>query len=333
VATTLATTKSADAVPEDKIKASRKDVMQRRELLKSSAALALTAVLPSWTEGKLFADAIPVVSATDKERAEDKPNLIVPPAKGTIPVAFVISDGAVVIDFSGPWEVFQDTHSPHGDPFFHLYTVAETTRPITASAGLKIVPDFTFQNAPPPKVIVIPAQNGESAAMLNWIRTSAKTADLTMSVCTGAYVLAKTGLLAGKAATTHHGAFTDFAMEFPDIQLKRGARFVEDGNLASSGGLSSGIDLALRVVERYYGREQAERTADMMEYQGQGWLNAESNQAYAKLSVSTAEHPLCPICSMDVDPELKSVYKGKTYYFCSPNHKEMFDKTPAKFAP
>jgi transcriptional regulator GlxA family with amidase domain len=94
-----------------------------------------------------------------------------------------------------------------------------------------------------------------------------------MSVCTGAFVLAKTGLLSGKAATTIHHAYTDLAMQFPDIQVKRGARFVDEGNLASSGGLSSGIDLALHVVERYYGREVAERTAYLMEYQGRGWLD------------------------------------------------------------
>jgi putative intracellular protease/amidase/YHS domain-containing protein len=308
--------------------------MNRRELLKRSAALGFAAGIPALAAGKLFtsASAVEGGSGTDKNKAAATPNPLVPPAKGAIPVAFVISEGAVVIDFCGPWEVFQDVHDAQGHGFFNLYTVAETTKPITASAGLKIVPDYTFQTAPSPKVIVIPAQNGESAAMLEWIRTSAKTADITMSVCTGAYVLARTGLLSGKAATTHHSAYSEFAMQFPDIQLKRGARFVEDGNLASSGGLSSGIDLALRVVERYYGRERAEQTADMMEYQGRGWLNPNSNQAYAKARVSTDQHPVCIVCEMDGDPALKSVYKGKTYYFCSPGHKEMFDKAPAKFA-
>src|SRR5206468_1243846 len=120
--------------------------------------------------------------------------------------------------------------------------------------------------------------------------------DVTMSVCTSAFVLAKTGHLSGKSATTFHSAFNSFAMEFPDIQLKRGARFVENGNLATAGGLSSGIDLALRVVERYYGREVAQKTAYNMEYQGQGWMNADSNQIYAAALVSTPEHPVCTIC-------------------------------------
>src|SRR5947209_7768012 len=196
-----------------------------------------------------------------------------------------------------------------------------------------IVPDYTFANTPAPKVIVIPAQSEPSKAMLEWIRQSTKNTDVTMSVCTGAFVLAKTGLLSGKSATTFHAAFKTFAMQFPDIHLKRGVRFVEDGNLASAGGLSSGIDLALRVVERYYGREVAQKTAYNMEYQGQGWLNADSNNAYATALVSTPEHPVCAVCGMDVDPKIaaKSVYKGTTYYFCSDDDKKTFETAPEKF--
>jgi hypothetical protein len=114
-------------------------------------------------------------------------------------------------------------------------------------------------------------------------------------------------------------------MAFPGIWVKRGARFVESGNLASSGGLSSGIDLALRVVERYFGRSVALSTADNLEYQGLGWMNADSNQAYAKARVSTVQHPLCAICEMDVDARTapKSPYRGRTYYFCMDAHKKL----------
>jgi putative intracellular protease/amidase/YHS domain-containing protein len=257
-----------------------------------------------------------------------------PPNKGQIPVAFLISDGAVVIDFCGPWEVFQDVMIPGSDEMpFRLYTVAETKKPIRTSGGMQITPDYTIQDAPPPKVIVIPAQSAPSPAVLEWIRKASKTTDVTMSVCTGAFVLAKTGLLKGKSATTYHGAFERFAMQFPDVQLKRGARFVENENLATAGGLSSGIDLALRVVERYYGREVARKTAYNMEYQGQGWMNPDSNQLYATSPVSTSEHPLCVVCGMDVDPKLapKSVVKGVTYYFCSEDDKKTFDAAPDKF--
>jgi transcriptional regulator GlxA family with amidase domain len=154
-----------------------------------------------------------------------------------------------------------------------------------------------------------------------------------MSVCTGAFVLAKTGLLSGKSATTFHGAFNRFAMEFPDVELKCGARFVENGNLATAGGLSSGIDLALRVVERYFGREVAQQTAYNMEYQGQGWMNPDSNQVYASAPVSTGDHRLCPVCGMNMDPKSapKSVFNGKPYYFCSDDDKKTFDAAPDKF--
>ena len=250
-----------------------------------------------------------------------------------IPVGFVISEGAVVIDFCGPWEVFRDVMLPGGDHPFRLYTVSDKIAPITAGGGMKIVPGYTFANAPAPKVIVIPAQSEPSKAMLDWIRNATRNTDVTMSVCTGAFVLAKTGLLDGKSATTFHGAFGPFAMQFPKIELKRGARFVENGNLATAGGLSSGIDLALRVVERYYGREVAAKTAYNMEYQGKGWMDANSNQTYAVSPVSTAEHPLCPVCGMDVDPKTapKSLFKGVTYYFCSGDDKKTFDSAPDKF--
>jgi transcriptional regulator GlxA family with amidase domain len=316
--------------------------MKRRELLQGAAALGVLAATPFAAAGRLLASAGAAAAPTAAadaahakgKHAEARPNPLTPPAHGSIPVAFLLSEGAVVIDFCGPWEVFQDVTVPgREEEPFRLYTVAETTRPIRASAGLTIVPDYTLESAPAPKVIVIPAQSGRSEAMLQWVRRASKSADLTMSVCTGAMLLARTGLLAGKSATTHHGAYKVFAMQFPDIRLRRGARFVEEGNLASAGGLSSGIDLALRVVERYYGRGVAMQTADQMEYQGQGWLNPNANAAYAVARVSTDAHPLCPVCTMDVDPKTapKSVYQGKTYYFCTTDHKAMFDAAPGKF--
>ena len=284
----------------------------------------------------LFATEAPI-NADDRANPNGAPTQgtsLKPPDDGQIPVAFLISDGAVVIDFCGPWEVFQDAMIPSSKEMpFRLYTVAETKKPIRTSGGMQIVPDYTIQNAPAPKVIVIPAQSAPSPAVLEWLRKSSKTTDVTMSVCTGAFVLAKTGLLNGKSATTYHGAFERFAMEFPDIQLRRGARFIENGNLATAGGLSSGIDLALRVVERYYGRDVARKTAYNMEYQGEGWMNPDSNQIYATAPVSTLEHPLCAVCGMDVDPKIapKSVFKGATYYFCSEDDKKTFDAVPEKF--
>ena len=110
-------------------------------------------------------------------------------------------------DLAGPWEVFNSVmimsrRSSMDDQMpFQTYTVAESTQPVTLGA-IKIIPDYTFADAPMLKIVVIPAQAGQTEAMLNWIRKATKTADVTMSVCTRAFVLASTGLLAGKPATT-----------------------------------------------------------------------------------------------------------------------------------
>ncbi len=282
--------------------------MRRRDLLKGTMAAGVWAALP-WK---------PFAADTD-----------------SIPVAFVVSDRAVVIDFAGPWEVFQDVTVPgRTTPAFTPYTVAEHPDPIRATGGMRIVPDYTFATAPAPKIVVIPAQRGVTEPLLNWIRTTAKTTDLTMSVCVGANVLAQTGLLSGKAATTHHDSYQMMTLQFPDVQVKRGVRFVVDGNVASSGGLSSGIDLALHVVERYYGREVAQRTAFYMEYQGQGWLDPSNNGIYNTARVSTPDRPLCPVCGMEVDPKTDQHvdYAGKTYVFCTIAHKTQFEMSPEKFA-
>jgi transcriptional regulator GlxA family with amidase domain len=279
--------------------------------------------------------ALPDLAHAGRKPAQAAANPLQPPAEGSIPVAFLLSDNAVVIDFAGPWDVFNNVSVPDraAQPVFQLYTVAATAAPIRASGGMTIVPDYTFATAPAPKVIVIPAQSSPTDATLAWVREASHSSDLTMSVCTGAFLLAKTGLLSGKSATTHHGAYTDFAMKFPDIALQRGARYVETGKFASAGGLSSGIDLALRVVERYFGRPVARNTADALEYQGQGWLDPASNLVYARRRRSTAAHPLCAVCDMEVakTAALSSVYRGRSYYFCMDAHKSMFDALPASF--
>ena len=308
--------------------------MNRRDLLKSSAALGFASTLPTLAAGKLFAGAGARQTQAGKDLATAKTNPLTPPAKGSIPIAFPISEGTQLIDFAGPWEIFDGVVKPGttNEPAFKVYTVAESLGPISAS-GMKIVPDYTFETAPPPKLIVIPAQGGATKAMIDWIRMSSKSTDVTMSVCTGAFVLARTGLLSGKSATTFHEAFDGFAMQYPDIKLIRGARFVEDGNLASSGGLTSGMDLAFRVVERYFGREVTEKLAFQLEYQGKGWMNAASNEVYAKYESpkKPTTGPLCPICSMEGNPSISSSYKGKTYYFCMQEHKATFDEAPGDF--
>ena len=205
-----------------------------------------------------------------------------PPSNGVINVAVIISKDTVLIDFAGPWEVFQDAmFTSKGEPWqggddmimpFHLYTVSDSLKPVSAN-GLLIVPNYTFADAPKPQVIVIPAQMGRSDAQKKWLLENTKTADVTMSVCTGASMLAAYGLLDHKEATTHHMALVDMQKQFPTVKFVSGTRFVENDKVSTAGGLSSGIDLALHVVERYYGREIAQATADYMEYKGELWKN------------------------------------------------------------
>lgn len=186
-----------------------------------------------------------------------------------INVAVVITDMANVIDFSGPWEVFQDTARPGTeDSAFRLYTVSDSRRPVHLTGGLTIVPDYTFDDAPAPAIIVVGAQRG-SARMIRWLQAvgQAPSTEVLMSVCTGAFKLADAGLLDGLHATTHHDFFDAFAQKYPKVVLERGARFVQSGpRLFTAGGTTSGIDLALHVVSRYFGPEAAAATARYMEH-------------------------------------------------------------------
>lgn len=240
--------------------------MKRREFMSQTAGFGVVAAAASLPNS--------LINPVSIEASGSK---LTPPAKGKIPVAFAISEGATVIDFAGPWEVFQDVMittrgSNHDDHHpFQLYTVAEKIETITGSGGLKLVPDYTFESAPQPKVVVVPAQRG-GKELHEWLRKVVASTDVLMSVCTGAFQLGRAGLLTGKSATTHHDYFDQFVQAFPDVKLKRGLRFVEEEKISTAGGLSSGIDLALRVVERYFGREAAQTTATYMEYQSKGWI-------------------------------------------------------------
>lgn len=205
------------------------------------------------------------------------------PSAGKIPVAFLMDDGATMIDFAGPWEVFQDAGAAQV-PGFQLFTVAPTTSVLQTTgnmengpeghrmSGLKFVADYTYDSAPQPRVIVIGAQVGWTApAKLEWIRKAAIKADVVMSVCTGAFILAHTGLLDGRSATTHHEFYAQFENQFPKVGLIRDKRFVDNGKFVTAGGLTSGVDAALHIVDRYYGPKAAQRTADYMEHYGDGW--------------------------------------------------------------
>jgi transcriptional regulator GlxA family with amidase domain len=205
-------------------------------------------------------------SRSDGEAARRAEPLPLPlPDDGVIRTAVAIGDGFNVIDVSGPWEAFQDAVVAGGAGRFELFTVAGSTEPVVGTGGLTVTPTYSYDAAPQPNVVVVPAHHA-TPATVDWLRRTAGGADLLMSICTGAFVLAETGLLDGKTATTHHGSWDDFEASFPRITLLRDRRYVEHASVATAGGLTSGIDLALRVVERYLGRAVADETARYMEY-------------------------------------------------------------------
>lgn len=220
------------------------------------------------------------------------------PATGKMKVAFVLTDSSVMIDFAGPWEVFQDVMVPsrgermEDQHVFQLYTVSDNKNPIRVSGGMQVVPDYTFDDAPEAMIVVIPAQMGDSPKMLEWIRKMSARGNVVMSVCNGSFTLAETGLLNGHAATSYHSSYVDFQRQFPKIEVERNRRWVESTpTIFTAGGLSSGIDLALHVVELYFGRDVAQETAQTMEYEGQGWKNNGAAVAeYARPHSNPSDH-------------------------------------------
>ena len=229
------------------------------------------------TGGALGVAALGIAGA--KAMSASRPAAATAPDFGSrIPVAFVMGPGSTMIDFAGPWEVFQDAGDGENQAFY-LYTVSDSTDEIMTTGnflndkmnGLRFRPDFSFADAPQPRVIMMGAQGGHTDPKIDWIRKASAKADYVFSNCTGAFLLAKTGLLDGLQATTHHDFFDGFEKQFPKVKLVRDARYVDNGKIITSGGLTSGIDGALHIVERMLGRDRAERTIAYMEYSGEGW--------------------------------------------------------------
>jgi transcriptional regulator GlxA family with amidase domain len=200
---------------------------------------------------------------------------LTPPAHSPITVEVVVSDMADVMDVAGAWEVFEDTTVPSRGPgsAFRLLIVAASKAPVRMGMdpGLNILPEYTFDDAPPADLIVIPAQAGGDK-LTQFLLARHASGEAIMSICTGAFQLAQTGLLDGKPATTHHDYMSQFSKQFPRVTLMPGNRYVQaDTKIFTAGGLTSGIDLALHIVDLYFGPEVAAKTANYLEYSGQGW--------------------------------------------------------------
>jgi len=181
-----------------------------------------------------------------------------------------------VLDFCGPFEVFSVTRlneqKRREEPSpFNFFLVAETKGAIVTSGGMRVLPDYAFADCPPLDILVIPGGWGTRAEMNNgnligWIAGRAQQAETLASVCTGALLLGKAGLLDGKRATTHWRSLEWMQELFPKTRVERHLHFVEDGALFTSAGISAGIDMSLKVVSRYYGETIARGTAKQMEY-------------------------------------------------------------------
>ena len=196
-----------------------------------------------------------------------------PTKKYTRNVAIAIWNGAEILDWAGPSEVFAAAgHMAQrgNEPAFNVYTVSKTKDPIVSQGFIDVQPDYAMADAPKPDIIVFPGGGGSSVLndpeFFAWASEAAKNAEVALSVCTGAFVLGKAGLLDDKAATTWYGAIDAFEKQFTKTRVQRGARLVDNGQIVTTAGVSAGIDGSLHLVARLLGRHVADRTAQYMEY-------------------------------------------------------------------
>ncbi|WP_182812887.1 DJ-1/PfpI family protein [Bacillus sp. ME78] len=176
-----------------------------------------------------------------------------------------------VLDFAGPFEVFSVTEVNEEKPFT-VYTVSENGEMITARNGLKVQPDYSIENLLPVDILIIPGGLGareyeiKNEIVIKWIGQQMKEVKLMTSVCTGALLLAKAGLLAGLKATTHWASIEKFKNEFQNVEVIENVKFVDEGHIITSAGISAGINMEFHIVKNLLGVHVAEDAAKRMEY-------------------------------------------------------------------
>ena len=191
-------------------------------------------------------------------------------------VGIVLFEDIEVLDFCGPFEVFsavrfnEEQRREEPSPF-DVWLVAENPEPVTTTGNMKVIPHYTFENCPALDILVVPGGWGtrkelKNPIMLDWLRARAAEVETLTSVCTGSMLLGFAGLLDGRHATTHWRSLDWMRDAFPEVTVEFEKHVVEDGPVVTSAGISAGIDMALRVVARYFGENIARATARHMEY-------------------------------------------------------------------
>ena len=176
-------------------------------------------------------------------------------------VAILVFDGVQIVDYTAPYEIF-------GQAGFTVFTVGPTAEPITTAMGMKVVPAYDLAHAPAAGVLVLPGGNVDvsDARIVEWVKRRSAQSEIVLSVCNGAFWLAKAGLLDGLTATTFHGLIDDLKAAAPKARIVRDRRWVDNGKIVTAAGLSSGIEGALHVVEKLSGADQAREIALHIEY-------------------------------------------------------------------
>jgi transcriptional regulator GlxA family with amidase domain len=195
-------------------------------------------------------------------------------------VAIVIFDEVEVLDFAGPYEIFTAAGGRDGRPLeFNVYTVAEKS-PIAAKRNLVVVPNYSLDSCPEPDILLIPGGGSygpdgtaygsrremNNPKLLDWINSHAPQAELVLSVCTGALILARAGLLENLEATTHFRSVDDLRRLAPKTKISPEKRWVDNGKIILSAGVSAGIDMSLYAVGKILGKEIADETAFHIQY-------------------------------------------------------------------
>lgn len=186
-------------------------------------------------------------------------------------VGILLFDEVEVLDFAGPFEVFSLARDFNQEALFQVHTITENGQMIRARNGLKVLPDYNFSNCPQLDILLVPGGYGAeeieiyNESLLSWITEKAQQVEILASVCTGALLLAQAGFLKGKKATTHWMDLERLA-NFPEVDVQKETKYVEDGKVITSGGISAGIDMSFYLVAKLYGVETALATAKRMEY-------------------------------------------------------------------